>query len=147
MDTGKYVKGLQHIGIAVTGFQEAVEFLEYFGFQVIRRENQKNGDPVAFMEQAGLVLEVYKDEAAVKRTGTVEHIAMDVEDAEGFFQELSRECGLAERGSENRDFNGGKAGIRKLEPPACLPYWNTGIRYVTVEGPEGLKLEFCEKLK
>ena len=71
----------------------------------------------------------------------------DVEDAEGFFQELSRECGLAERGSENRDFNGGKAGIRKLEPPACLPYWNKGIRYVTVEGPEGLKLEFCEKLK
>ena len=128
-DIIKYITGLQHIGIPVNDFEGMIQFLGGLGFKTIREEHQPNGDPVAFCEMKGLVLEVYEDKNAVQHSGVIGHIAIDVKGIDLLFEQLVQ------------------AGYRlDGEGVNFLPYWENGIKYVTVIGPEGLKLEFCERL-
>ena len=129
VDIKDYTTGLQHIGVPVADFAGMTQFLGELGFQTIREECQPNGGLVAFQELQGLVLEVYEEEPAVQRPGVIDHIAIDVKNIEPLFEQLVQ------------------AGYQmEQEEVGFLPFWEKGIKYFTVRGPEGLKIEFCEKL-
>ena len=73
---------------------------------------------------------IYEDEEAAQCTGAIEHIALDVNDIEEAYRfALSR-------------------GMKCLDDEIrFLPYWEKGIRYFTLEGPNREKVELSQILK
>lgn len=126
--TENVVSGMSHIGIPVCNIENMLEFLCGLGFSEVRKETQPNGEPVSFLVYQGLMLEVYRDAGAAGRAGCIDHIALDVRQIDRLAEELQ------------------KRGCRITEGISKLPYWENGIRYFVVEGPEGLKIEYCERL-
>ena len=74
------------------------------------------------------MLEVYECEEPAKRTGSIEHLALSVEEVDKLYQEMLSE-------------------YKVLSPEVeSLPYWKNGIRFFKVEGPNREVIEFCEIL-
>ena len=143
MDTaGKYLqdnfKGLQHLGIPVTGLETSVDFYTRIGFnRILSAHVDETGGRVlvAFMEQQGVVIELYqvtekeREEIRSRRDGHIDHIAFDVADVEMAFQELQA------------------AGFEMVEEkPVFLDFWDKGCKYFAIRGPDGEKLEFNQVL-
>ncbi len=134
------LQGLQHIGIPVTNLERSQAFYAQLGFvEVMRTDLPGASEPtrVAMMRHEGLTLELYqfdqeqRQEIAKRADGHVDHIALDVLDIEQAYREI--------RG----------AGLEVLEDgaPVYLPFWEYGVKYFTVRGPDGEKVEFNQILK
>lgn len=122
------IHGLQHIGLPSVRTDETVEFYEAIGFTLKGRFfNPNNGTYVRFMEKGGLVIEIYEAEEGEKLLGAIDHIALDVEDLDALHAyAVEKGFNIVEEGS--------------------LPFWDNGIRYFTVLGPNNEKVEFSEML-
>ena len=124
----EWVTGLQHIGIPTSDIEEMIAFFQSFGFRAgYRTENE--GQAVCFLQLKNVQLEAYQSENAANAPGAIEHIALDVSDIERVYAHVSSmEYAIAENG------------IR------YLPFWEKGVRFFTVIGPEQVKVEFSQKL-
>jgi lactoylglutathione lyase len=71
-----------------------------------------------------------REEIANRADGHVDHIAFNVVDIESAFAEIKQ------------------AGFEILEPeaPVFLPFWVRGVKFFTVRGPDGEKVEFNQML-
>jgi catechol 2,3-dioxygenase-like lactoylglutathione lyase family enzyme len=71
------------------------------------------------------------DEITARRDGHIDHIALNVLDIEAAYAEIRA------------------AGLEILEPdvPVFLPFWAHGVKFFTVRGPDGEKVEFNQILK
>ncbi len=129
------LRGLQHIGLPVTNLERSKAFYARLGFvEAMRTElpGASEAIQVAMMQHEGLTLELYQLEqeerlAIAKRAdGHIDHLALDVMDIEQALAEI--------RG----------AGLEVLEEnaPVLLPFWDHGVRYFTIRGPDGEKVEF-----
>ena len=121
-----YITGLQHIGIPTGDFDGTVNFYKGLGFKNVMQT--KNGsDDVAFLEFGNLVIETYTGDAA-GTTGAIAHIALNVTDVDAVFKEA-------------------KAGGYKMLDSEVnyLKFWD-GVRYFTIEGVNGERVEFNQKL-
>lgn len=76
------IKGLSHIGIPTRDLKESLEFYKSLGFEAIGMGNEGKKDAVAFVEQQGVVFELYLSDEKEDKPGVVHHIALDVEDIE-----------------------------------------------------------------
>lgn len=127
MTINKYINGLQHIGIPTLKMADSIAFYELLGFEVINRETQENGKAVIFLESNGLVIEVWENDDAAMVTGAIEHIALDTNQIDELYNE-----------------------IKNLKVPVLtngveeLHYWEKGIKYFTIQGPNKEKIEFCQ---
>jgi catechol 2,3-dioxygenase-like lactoylglutathione lyase family enzyme len=122
--------GLQHIGLPAKDFNKTLEFYQSIGFKETMRTYVGEQDhPVLFLKKGNLVLEVYQSENAKHQTGAIDHIALDVNDIEKIHDEITQP-GLD-------SFKG------TIE---SLPFWENGVRYFTILGPNGEKVEFCQRL-
>ena len=133
------LQGMQHLGLPVTDLQRSQAFYTQLGFVTALRTDLVEADGnvlVAMMEKAGLTIELYqlpgarRDELAWRPDGHIDHIALDVLDIESAFSELKA------------------AGFEILEPdaPVFLPFWTRGVRFLTLRGPDGEKVEFNQRL-
>lgn len=122
----QYITGLQHIGIPTKDFKGTLDFYEDLGFEKIMQT--KNGsDDVAFLKFGNLVIETYTGEA-VGTTGAIAHIALDVTDVDAAFKEA------------------GQRGYKMLDKEInFLKFWD-GVRFFTIEGVNGERVEFNQKL-
>ena len=77
--------------------------------------------------------------------GAIDHIAIDVKNIEALFKEVKA---VAETEQE-------KAASEKQAAPLFrmldtqvngLPFWEKGVKFFTIEGPDKEKIEFCERL-
>ena len=66
---------------------------------------------------------------AVGKPGAIDHIALDTTDIEAAFA-AAKEAGLTMLDDEIHG----------------LPFWANGVKFFTVKGPNGEKVEFCQKL-
>lgn len=132
------IGGWSHLGIPVTDLEKSKNFYEDLGFvQVMNAEIRKEEGTieVAFMEFEGFQIELYKlfgDELEamnLRKDGHIDHIALDVVDIDKAFQEL-----------KEANFD-----IIDAEPN-YLPFWDNGVRYFTIKGPDGEKIEFNQVL-
>lgn len=134
------LQGLQHIGIPVTDLERSKAFYIQLGFvEVMRTDIPGALEPirVAMMQHEKLTIELYqldeeKRQAISKRTdGHIDHIALDVMDIEKAYAEI---CA---------------AGLEVLEDaaPVFLPFWDHGVKYFTLRGPDGEKVEFNQILR
>lgn len=127
MEIKDYCTGVQHIGIPTNDIEKTIAFYEALGFTTIYRV--ANGEElVAFLQLNNLVIETYQNFKATMADGAINHIAIDVKNIEPLFQLLKEK------------------GFTVLEGICALPFWQNGIRYFIIAGPNHERIEFCEKL-
>jgi len=123
-----YISGLQHLGLPTKAYDETMKFYESLGFKLVY-ETTNGADRVAFLEQKGLVIETYDSQEAAGCPGAVEHVALDVKNIDQLFEEV-------------------KSADYQLVTPEIefLDFFDNGVKYFKITGPNGEVIEFCEKL-
>jgi lactoylglutathione lyase len=131
---------IQHLGIPVTNLQAAKDwYTGLLGFEVIHetRVPLEEGDiQVAFLGLGALTLEFYQlpgqavEEIASRQDGHIDHIALHVADVEKAYQDVKA------------------AGLTPLEDAPVLldTFFEHGVKYFNVRGPNGEKVEFNQVL-
>ena len=126
MAFSKLATGLQHIGVPTNDLQKTLDFYTSLGFEVALRT--ANGDEqVAFLKLGDLMIETYQNGKAVGEAGAVDHIAINVTDVD-----------VARRTADSM-------GLEVIEE-GQLPFWDNGVKYFTILGPNREKLEFNQYL-
>ena len=126
MTFSKIATGLQHIGIPTNDLNQTIDFYQSLGFELAHRT--ANGDEqVAFLKLGNLMIETYQNFKAARINGAVDHIAINVTDVEE-----------ARRIADSM-------GLEVIEE-GQLPFWENGVKYFTILGPNREKLEFNQYL-
>ncbi|WMC93244.1 VOC family protein [Kineothrix sp. MB12-C1] len=122
-----YLHGIQHIGIPCANLEDTVSFYEKMGMNAMyRTANDKQR--VCFLKQQNLVIEVY-EEPIVNKTGAINHICFDVSDIEEVYKYIK------------------SLSVEFVDKDICfLPFWDNGVKYFTILGPNNERIEFCQKL-
>nr|WP_302971371.1 VOC family protein [uncultured Prevotella sp.] len=124
-----FTTGVQHIGIPTNDINKTIEFYHALGFETALRTVNGN-EEVAFLQLHNLIIETYQNHQAKMKYGAIDHIAIDVKNIEDLFQVVK------------------EAGTFKMldQQVNDLPFWENGVKFFTIEGPNKEKIEFCEKL-
>lgn len=123
-----YMTGIQHIGIPTNDLEATKEFYQRLGFAVAL-ETVNGNEKVAFLQMKNLVIETYQNSQAAMQSGAINHVAIDVKDIDTVFS-LVQSLGVE---MADHQVNG-------------LPFWEKGVRFFTIVGPNQERVEFCERL-
>ena len=126
MNINQYISGLQHIGIPTLDLTKSICFYKDLGFHVLYLNQDKRA---VFLEYKGLVLEFWETDSTGLSSGAIDHIALDVVDIEAVFCEISA-----------LQYEIITEGIQKL------PFWDNGVKFFAIVGPNKERIEFCQKL-
>ncbi|QLL69088.1 VOC family protein [Lactobacillus sp. 3B(2020)] len=126
-----YYDDLAHVGIPTDDLPKTEKFWAGLGFKEIGRfDTDDQGHEVIFMQAGHLTLEIWNSDGAVHKTGAINHISLNVTDADGAYQAAK------------------KAGYQlKEDEVQHLDYWQHGIKYFNIVGPNDETIEFCEIVK
>lgn len=129
MNIKGFTTGVQHIGIPTNDINKTIEFYHALGFETVLRT--VNGtEEVAFLQLHNLMIETYQNHQAKMEYGAIDHIAIDVKNTEDLFDTI-KEAGT----------------FTMLDNQVnSLPFWENGVKFFTIEGPNKEKIEFCERL-
>jgi len=134
------ITGLQHIGLPVTDIQRSKAFYARLGFKVVMSTDVvlPNGTPtqVIMMEHNNFLLELYQfdgealEEIKTRGHGRIDHFALNAKDIDAAFIDVRT------------------AGLSPLQDsPIFLPFWEKGVYYFHIEGPDGEKIEFNQRIR
>ena len=123
-----YATGIQHVGIPTKDMDATKKFYEDLGFEAAF-ETVNDGARVCFLKMHNLVMEVYESEDAAGKIGAIEHVAIDVTDIEQVYKEI---C--------DKNMNTLQDEIH------FLLFWDNGVRFFTIKGPNEEKIEFSQFL-
>ena len=128
MEIKDFCTGVQHIGIPTNDIEKTKAFFATIGFEVAYAT--VNGtEKVAFLQLGNCIIETWQSGTAVMAYGAIDHISLDVKNIDRLFEVVK------------------SRGLKLLDDHVCsLPFWENGVRFFTVEGPDKEKIEFCEKL-
>ena len=125
MSVAQYVKGLAHFGLPTNDIEKTIAFYKGLGFEVVHQPKPT----CAFLQLANVQIETYQTGTAPEAIGAIEHVALDVCDIDKTYAEITA------------------AGHKVVsEGVQQLPFWENGVRFFTIEGPNADKVEFCQKL-
>lgn len=127
MEIKDFCTGIQHVGIPTNDIEATIAFYKKLGFTLEYRVMNGKED-VAFLLMKGLMIETYQNFNATMEWGAIDHIAIDVKHIEQLYETVKA------------------AGLEIFEGICDLPFWENGIKYFIIEGPNKEKIEFCEKL-
>ena len=123
-----FCTGIQHIGLPTNDIEKTMSFYQSLGFEVAYRTNNQ-GEEVAFLQLHNLVIETYQNHQAEMKSGAIDHIAIDVKHIDEFFTKIMA------------------GGYHSLHDQVQgLPFWEQGVKFFTIVGPNEEKIEFCERL-
>lgn len=91
--------------------------------------NEKAGEKVAFLQIKNYCIEAFENGKAEMSDGAYQHVALDVEDIESMYQKI---C--------NEKYTVITDGIEEL------PFWENGVKFFMIKGPNEERIEFCQKL-
>jgi catechol 2,3-dioxygenase-like lactoylglutathione lyase family enzyme len=131
--------GWSHLGIPVTDIDKSKHFYTQFGFtSIMNAEIPANGDAIkaVMMQKDDFVIELYQlvgkelAEIATRKDGHIDHIALSVIDIEKAFADIQA------------------AGLKPLEtaPVLLSTFFEQGVKYFNIRGPDGEKVEFNQIL-
>lgn len=130
MDLKTYSTGIQHIGIPTNDIEKTIAFYKELGFETaLQTINKEADEKVAFLKLKTLVIETYENKAAKLESGAIDHVAVNVNDIEEVYQYISE-----------KKLNTTNDTIH------FLPFWENGVRFFTIEGPNMEKIEFSQYL-
>lgn len=125
-----FITGLQHIGIPTNNMEKTAAFYAELGFQIVLRTvNHEADEKVTFLRMRDVTLEVYENKKAAMVHGALDHIALNVTDIEKVFQ-MVKEQGFTMLDTEIQ----------------FLPFWEQGVKFFTILGPNKEKIEFSQYL-
>ena len=103
---------------------------EKLGFEIaFRTVNEAADEKVAFLKLGTLVIETYENKAAALKPGAIDHVAIDVKNIEKVHEMITG------------------AGLNTTQDEVhFLPFWENGVRFFTIEGPNKEKVEFSQYL-
>lgn len=130
MDITKYMTGIQHVGIPTNDLDKTIAFYQRLGFVVAHQTaNEKANEKVAFLQFGNLTIETYENHAATLCSGAIDHVAIDVKEVDKLYEEI-------------------KAGGFHIlnDSVQYLPFWEKGVKFFTILGPNEERIEFCERL-
>ena len=130
MNLREQLNGVQHIGIPTNDIENKIEFYQKLGFEIaFRTVNEEANEKVVFLKLHTLVIETYENKAAVMQSGAIDHIAIDVKDIEKVYAMINQ------------------AGLNSTQDTVhFLPFWENGVKFFTIEGPNKEKVEFSQYL-
>lgn len=120
--------GIQHVGIPTENMNKTKEFYESLGFE-IAFETINEGARVIFFKLGNLVMEIYEVSEAVKQYGAIDHVAINVTDIHRVYEKI-----------KSLNLNTLNDSIH------FLPFWDNGVNFFTIEGPNQEKIEFSQFL-
>lgn len=120
--------GIQHIGIPTDNMEKTCAFYTELGFEKVFETTLHETQGVVFLRFCNVTLEIYEGDCA-KRAGAVDHIAIDCKDVE-----------TAYKFAMEKGYPVVSDGIEEL------PFWEKGVRFFTIEGPNGEKVELNQYL-
>lgn len=124
------ITGIQHIGVPTNDMETTVQFYHQLGFETAFETINKAADEkVVFLKCRNLVIEAYENHQAAGINGALDHVALDVLDIEEAFKWVQ------EMGCQLLD-----------EEIQFLPFWEHGVRFFTILGPNHEKIEFSQML-
>ena len=124
------IAGIAHIGLPTNNITKTIEFYKNLGFEVVMETyNQKAGEKVAFLQIKNYCIECYENGQAAMQDGAYQHVALDVENIEEMYQRI---C-------ENQ-YEVITDGVEEL------PFWENGVKFFMIKGPNQERIEFCQKL-
>ena len=130
MNLQTYTTGIQHIGIPTNDIEKTIEFYKKLGFETaLQTINEEAGEKVAFLKLKTLVIETYANKQAKLTNGAIDHVAINVKDIEEVYHYI-----------EEKQMNTTNDEIH------FLPFWEKGVRFFTIEGPNKEKVEFSQYL-
>lgn len=127
MSASNYVMGLDHVGIPTMDMEATIAFFTALGF-TIKYETMNGSSRVLFLECSGVTIETYEVEKAAGVRGAIDHLALKVSDLDRALEEVQ------------------KTGYPVIEGPCFLNFWDNGVRYFMVQGPNGEVVEFAQTL-
>lgn len=126
----KFITGLQHIGIPTNDIEATIAFYETLGFSIaFQTVNEAVNEKVAFLRLGDVTVEAYENKQAALIDGAVDHIALNVTDIEAVF-----------RLAQDKKFCMLDAEIQ------FLPFWENGVKFFRILGPNKEKVEFSQYL-
>ena len=130
MNLREQLNGVQHIGIPTNDIENTIEFYQKLGFEIaFQTVNEEANEKVVFLKLHTLVIETYENKAAVMQSGAIDHIAIDVKDIEKVYAMINQ------------------AGLNSTQDTVhFLPFWENGVKFFTIEGPNKEKVEFIQYL-
>ena len=130
MELREQLNGIQHVGIPTNDIEMTIAFYEKLGFEIaFRTVNEAADEKVAFLKLGTLVIETYENKAAALKPGAIDHVAIDVKNIEKVHAMITG------------------AGLNTTQDEVhFLPFWENGVRFFTIEGPNKEKVEFSQYL-
>ena len=126
-----YYDDLAHVGIPTDDLKKTSAFWEKLGFKKQGQfDTDDQGHQVVFMKVGHLMLEIWDSDGAVHKTGAINHISLNVEDADNAFK-AAKEEGFDVKEDEVQH----------------LDFWKHGIKFFNIVGPNDETIEFCEVVK
>ena len=116
--------------IPANDIEMTIAFYEKLGFEIaFRTVNEAADEKVAFLKLGTLVIETYENKAAALKPGAIDHVAIDVKNIEKVHEMITG------------------AGLNTTQDEVhFLPFWENGVRFFTIEGPNKEKVEFSQYL-
>ena len=91
--------------------------------------NEKAKEKVAFLQIQNYCIESFENGQAVMADGAYQHVALDVRDIEEMYKKICE--------------NGYEVITDGIEQ---LPFWDNGVKFFMIKGPNEERIEFCQKL-
>lgn len=124
------IVGVAHIGLPTNDLKKTIEFYKSLGFEVILETyNEKAKEKVAFLQIQNYCIESFENGQVVMADGAYQHVALDVRDIEEMYKKICE--------------NGYEVITDGIEQ---LPFWDNGVKFFMIKGPNEERIEFCQKL-
>lgn len=123
-----FTSNFQHAGMPAKDLDETIHFYtDTLGFELAGLFH--NGDNrCAFLRYGSLTIETWEGDPAPLTTGAINHLALDTTDIEAAFR-AAVTLGLK---------------LKDKEIQSIPSFWNNGIRFFNVYGPNNETIEFCQ---
>ncbi|WP_125582117.1 VOC family protein [Levilactobacillus cerevisiae] len=125
-----FITGIQHVGIPTADLDKTMAFYESLGFE--RAGLFPNGENrCAFMRFGNLTIETWEGDPTNPTAGAINHISLNTTNVDQAFA-AAKEQGLD---------------LVNEEVQSIPSFWDKGIRFFNILGPNHETVEFCEILR
>ncbi|NLR32093.1 VOC family protein [Levilactobacillus tujiorum] len=129
MAISQYITGIQHVGIPTADLDRTISFYQSLGFeQAGLFPNGKNR--CAFMRLGNLTIETWEGDPTNPTAGAINHLSLNTTNIEQAFA-AAKQQGLT---------------LVNSEIQSIPTFWERGIRFFNILGPNHETIEFCQIL-
>ncbi|MGX6428452.1 VOC family protein [Levilactobacillus yonginensis] len=130
MAINDFITGIQHVGIPSADLDKTIAFYKSLGFE--QAGLFPNGaNRCAFMRFGNLTIETWEGDPTNPTAGAINHISLNTTDVDQAFA-AAKEQGLD---------------LVNDEIQSIPSFWDKGIRFFNILGPNHETIEFCQILK